>query len=132
LSYQDILKSFEDICESISRQRFIDKADEERIRESFGERADKALALVREKKVKKCVFKPSCVARWIVTGKEGKDHLVLPSSNYCSCEDFFFQVLASKVPACSHIIARRLGEALNSYEVVEQDEQLYYRVLDNK
>jgi predicted nucleic acid-binding Zn finger protein len=48
---------------------------------------------VKEKRVKKYIFKPSNRVRWIVVGRT-RDYIVLPSVGYCSCEDFFFRVMS--------------------------------------
>lgn len=95
------------------------------MRRTFGERADKALDIILRRRVKKYIFKPSGVVRWVVVGIEEGDHIVLPKANYCSCEDFFFQVLSQKTSMCSHIIAQRVAETLNLYETFEEDDDLY-------
>lgn len=109
----------------ISRRGYISSGDQERIRSAFGDRADKALEIVLRRRVKKYTFKPSGVVRWIVVGIEEGDHLVLTEANYCSCDDFFFQVLGQKIPTCSHIIAQKIAESLKLYETFEEDDDLY-------
>ena len=131
MSQEDTFKQFEKICQSASTRGYVSSNDQHRIREAFGERADKALALVSEKRVKKYVFRPSGIVRWVVAGIEEGDHLVLPHSNYCSCEDFFFQVLGGKVPACAHIIAQKMAETMGEYETLEEDDGYYRQLLAN-
>jgi|YelNatPaOPRAMG01_1025707.scaffolds.fasta_scaffold21439_3 predicted nucleic acid-binding Zn finger protein len=131
LSQGTAFKFLEEICESVSKRGYISSSDQEQMRHIFGERADKALDIVLRKRVKKYVFKPSGIVRWVVAGIEEGDHLILPKANYCSCEDFFFQVLSQKTPACSHIIAQKLAEALNLYETFEDDDELYLALISS-
>ena len=129
MSQEEALRHLEKICEVVSKRGYISSSDRQKLKKIFGERADKAFALVIEKRVKKYIFLPSGLIRWIVVGKEEEDHLIFPNSNYCSCEDFFFQVLSGKVTMCSHIIAQKLAEKLNVYETFEENDKLHSSLL---
>jgi len=95
----------------------------------YGELFWRAIKAVEEKRVKKYVFKPSEKSLWIVIGKTRK-YLVIPDF-YCSCDDFYFNVVTRKKrQICYHILARKLAEALNLYQVVKLEDDLFRDVLD--
>ncbi|MHA1582377.1 MAG: hypothetical protein ACTSYM_07810 [Candidatus Baldrarchaeia archaeon] len=95
----------------------------------YGELFWRAIKAVEEKRVKKYVFKPSEKSLWIVIGKTRK-YLVLPDF-YCSCDDFYFNVVTRKKrQMCYHILARRLAEVLNLYQVVKLEDDLFRGTLD--
>jgi len=84
---------------------------------------EKALKLVRQKRVKKYVFKPSNIERWVVEGKSGR-YLVLPNL-FCQCEDFYISVvIKKKKKRCYHLLAQTIAEQLKNYnEVIMKDEE---------
>ena len=49
----------------------------------------------------------------------------MPAVNYCSCDDFYFRVMNSKVHLCYHIIAQKLAEALKCYEDINCEDEYY-------
>ncbi|MEM0084979.1 MAG: hypothetical protein QW743_05940 [Candidatus Methanomethylicia archaeon] len=84
----------------------------------------KALRLVKEKKVKKYIFKPSNVERWVVEGKTGK-YIVLPNL-FCQCEDFYISVIIKKKKErCYHLIAQSIAEQLKSYDEIYLSDDKY-------
>ena len=90
----------------------------------FGKRFENAWKAVVEGAVKKYVFQPSGRVIWIVVGKE-RDYQVLPEVDYCTCDDYYYRVLDGEALLCYHLIAQRLAKALNRYERVEAEENLY-------
>jgi len=92
--------------------------------EIFGQRFTKAFEALKENRVKKYVFKPSGRIVWIVVGKE-RDYLVMPQAEFCPCDDFYFRVLDRKVHLCYHLIAQKLANILEWYEVIEEHDELY-------
>jgi len=95
-----------------------------RLYETFGQRFAKAFEALKEKRVKKYVFKPSGRTIWIVVGKE-RDYLIVPEAEFCTCDDFYFRVLDRKIHLCYHIIAQKIAQSLGWYEPVEADDELY-------
>ncbi|MFW9942550.1 MAG: hypothetical protein ACFFFT_16040 [Candidatus Thorarchaeota archaeon] len=93
----------------------------------FTDRFTRALNIVEKKAVRKYLFKPSLREVWTVHGRT-QSYQVMPSSNYCSCDDFFFRVMDDKKKMCYHIIAQRLADALNMFEVVELPDSSYARI----
>lgn len=61
---------------------------------------------------------------WVVVGKE-KDYQVIPSVNYCSCEDFYYRVLNGETALCYHIIAQKISEIAGKFEVITDVDELY-------
>lgn len=90
----------------------------------FGKRFENAWKAVVERAVKKYVFQPSGRVVWVVVGKE-RDYQILPEVSYCTCDDYYYRVLDGETLLCYHLIAQRLAEALNSYELIEDDDNLY-------
>ncbi len=92
----------------------------------FGDqRVNKALEALKESRVKKYVFQPSNRIVWIVVGRE-RDYLVMPSVDFCSCDDFYYQFDQGHL--CYHIIAQKLAEALGQYDQY-QDTDDFYNIL---
>jgi len=92
--------------------------------EVFGPRFTRAFEALKEKRVKKYVFKTSGRTVWIVVGKE-RDYLIMPEAEFCSCDDFYFRVLDKEVHLCYHLIAQKLAKILEWYETVEEHDELY-------
>lgn len=97
------------------------------LKEIFTDRFTRALNLVLKKSVKKYVFKPSLRELWAVKGRT-QSYQVIPSSNYCSCDDFYFRVIGMKKRLCYHIIAQRLAEKLNIFDYIELPDHSYTRI----
>ncbi|RLI26129.1 MAG: hypothetical protein DRO52_03025 [Candidatus Hecatellales archaeon] len=95
----------------------------------FGRRFENAWKAVVEGAVKKYVFQPSGRIVWIVVGKE-RDYQLLPEVGYCTCDDYYYRVLDGEALLCYHLIAQRLAESLNRYELVEAEDYLYERLME--
>ncbi|MCS7385967.1 MAG: hypothetical protein NDF55_04445 [archaeon GB-1867-005] len=92
--------------------------------EKYGEKFLRALDLVSAKKVRKCVFRPSGIERWVVVGMHGQ-YLVIPRS-FCQCDDFYLSVVIRKSKdTCYHLIAQTIAEALRNYEEEVLDDSEY-------
>ncbi|MEM1946171.1 MAG: SWIM zinc finger family protein [Candidatus Caldarchaeum sp.] len=99
-----------------------------RIQREYPALFEEAYECVRAMRVKKYVFKPSNRVRWIVVGK-ARDYLILTSVGYCSCEDFFFRVMSHEKPMCYHILAVKIAEQTEQYEVVEEFDEWHWRLM---
>ncbi|RDE15159.1 MAG: hypothetical protein C4K47_03085 [Candidatus Thorarchaeota archaeon] len=94
------------------------QADIEYFRGKYGLRFIRALRAVEECRVAEYHFKPSGSTAWIIRGLR-REYLVIPEI-YCSCRSFYQSVvIARKVDACYHLLAQRIAQIRNSYEVVE-------------
>jgi len=121
------LKSFEalkKLLSNIKKNAKLNAQDIKQLEEVFGERVKKALESIANKKVKKYLFRPSGVVRWVVEGQEC-NYLVIESS-FCSCKDFLFTALLKReVPACYHLLARELAEKTDKFEQIIVDDSHY-------
>jgi predicted nucleic acid-binding Zn finger protein len=97
--------------------------------ELFGQRFTKALNALKEKRVKKYVFKPSGRTVWIVIGRE-RDYLIMPEAEFCMCDDFYFRVLDRKIHLCYHLIAQKIARNLGWYETLEENDKLYESLMN--
>jgi len=95
----------------------------------YGELFWRAIKAVEEKRVIKYVFEPSEKFLWIVVGKTRK-YLVIPDF-YCSCDDFYFNVVTRKKrQICYHILARKIAEALNLYQIINLKDDSFKNILN--
>jgi len=118
-------KVLESICRDIKTRGLITEADLNRLHAAFGPRFLKAQEALEEGRVKKYIFKPSGRVVWIVVGRS-RDYLVMPAADFCSCDDFYFKF--DKGHLCYHIIAQKLAEATNKFDIIE-DYDSFYEVL---
>lgn len=121
-SEPDMLK---EVCRKIKVEKRVTDVHHTRLSLAFGSRFDKAWEALRERRIKKYVFEPSGRTVWIVVGKQ-RDYLVMPDAEFCSCEDFYFKF--DKGHLCYHIIAQKLAEATDRFDLIE-DEDSFYEVL---
>jgi len=111
------------VCQAIRAEGTISDTHIGLLEASFGaERVQKALEALKESRIKKYVFQPSKRIVWIVVGKE-RDYLVMPLIDYCSCDDFYYQFDHGHV--CYHIIAQKLAEATDQFDLYEDEDKLY-------
>ncbi len=103
------------ICKEIEAKHFLDEESSKKLKDFFGERFQKALELVEKGSVKRYAFKPSGRVIWEVRGKRS-NYQVLPHTNFCSCDDYYFRVMNSKKQLCYHILAQRIASALGKFE----------------
>ncbi|RLI04508.1 hypothetical protein DRO26_04460 [Candidatus Bathyarchaeota archaeon] len=114
----------EEVYHKIKETGKIDENIKHSLLKVFGKRFENALKALEEGAVKKYVFEPSGRVVWIVVGKE-RDYQIIPSVNYCSCDDFYFRVLDGGTCVCYHVLAQKLAEALNRYELITESDSFY-------
>jgi len=112
------------VCEEAKAEGLVTGAHFAKLSEAFGSRFIKAWETLKNGRVKKYVFKPSGRIVWIVVGKE-RDYLVMPAAEFCTCDDFYFRVMDGEAHLCYHLIAQKLAEALNWYDLIEGEDELY-------
>jgi len=81
------VNALKEICKEIEKKGQVIGNHLTRLSAAFGPRFVKAWDAVKERRIKKYVFKPSGRIVWIVVGKE-REYLVMPAAEFCSCEDF--------------------------------------------
>ncbi|MEM3736817.1 MAG: SWIM zinc finger family protein [Candidatus Bathyarchaeia archaeon] len=112
------------ICEGIDNLKGLSDGQKAKLSAIFGKRLVNALKAVDELAVKKYVFEPSGRLVWVVVGKE-RDYQVIPAANYCSCDDFYFHVIEGTTPICYHILAQKLAELLDRFEIIVDSDDIY-------
>jgi predicted nucleic acid-binding Zn finger protein len=122
LDLEQVLRDLR-ISKEISRQNW------QRLRNVFGDRFNKAWKLVTENRIKKYVFKPSGRILWIAIGQNA-EYLIYSNAGYCSCNDFYFRVLDHEKAYCYHLLAQKIAESLNYYDLVEEEDEVYESLLE--
>ena len=110
------------VSKEISRQNW------QRLRDVFGNRFTNAWRLVTENRVKKYVFTPGNRTLWIAIGQNA-EYLIYSNAGYCSCSDFYFRVLDNEKAYCYHVLAQMLAEALEFYDLIEEDDEAYDQLM---
>ncbi|MDH5447548.1 MAG: hypothetical protein OEY24_02375 [Candidatus Bathyarchaeota archaeon] len=118
------LETLRQVCKKAVTAKRIEDADLDKLSVAYGQRFTKAWKAVEGKLVKKYVFKPSKRVVWIVVGK-GRDYLIMPAADFCTCDDFYFRVMDRQIHLCYHLIAQKLAETLESYDLYEEEDELY-------
>ena len=121
--------SLEQILRGLRASKEISRQNWQRLRNIFGDRFDKAWKLVTENRVKKYVFKPSNRTLWIAIGQNA-EYLIYSNAGYCSCSDFYFRVLDHEKAYCYHLLAQKIAEALNHYDLIEEEDEAYDTLLE--
>ncbi len=116
------VEMLEKVCREVQEKGQITDAHINKLSSTFGQRSEKALEALGERRVKKYVFQPSGRIVWIVVGKE-REYLVMPAAEYCTCDDFYFQFHQGHL--CYHIVAQKLAEATSQFDLIEDDDQLF-------
>jgi len=112
------------VCKEVTSIKRITNEHKTQLSVAFGKRLENALQALEEKRIKRYMFKPSQRVIWIVVGKE-RDYQIIPSAEFCTCDDFYFRVMDREVHLCYHIIAQKLAEALDEYDTIEEYDGLY-------
>jgi predicted nucleic acid-binding Zn finger protein len=123
------IELLEAMCKEAKNEGKLTGKELTKLYETFGQRFVKALAALRENRVKKYVFKPSGRTVWVVVGKE-RDYLVMPEAEFCSCDDFYFRVLDREIHLCYHLIAQKLANNLKWYNIIEEHDELYDTLME--
>lgn len=121
--------SLEQILRDLRISREISSQNWQRLRNTFGDRFDKAWKLVTENRLKKYVFEPSGRTLWVAIGQNA-EYLLYSNAGYCSCSDFYFRVLDNEKAYCYHLLAQKMAEALNHFDLVEEEDEAYQPLLE--
>ncbi len=123
------LEELEEVCSELSELGYMRFSHLARLYRAFGQRLAGALEALRERRVKRYVLRQSGRSTWVVVGKTG-EYMVMPRAPYCSCDDFYFRVIDGEARLCYHIIAQRLAECLNWFDVLELTEEEYEALVE--
>ena len=119
----------EQILRDLRISKEISRHNWQRLRQIFGDRFDKAWKLVTDKRIKKYIFKPSNRTLWIAIGQDA-EYLIYPNAGYCSCSDFYFRVLDHEKAYCYHLLAQKIAETLNYFDIIVEDDEAYTPLLE--
>jgi predicted nucleic acid-binding Zn finger protein len=53
---------------------------------------------------------------------------VIPETNFCNCDDYYFRVMDGKRALCYHIIAQKIAFALGRYETSDLRDNQYGKI----
>lgn len=95
----------------------------------FSKRFENAMTLVDKNRVKKYMFRPSNRVIWTVLGRKG-EYQVIPETNFCNCDDYYFRVIDREKTLCYHIIAQRFAETLGRYTVKKLQDKAYSSITE--
>ena len=113
-----------DICQRAKAEGKMTGSNLTRLSLAFGARFTRAWEALKERRVKRYAFKPSGRTIWIVVGKQ-REYIIMPTAEFCSCDDFYFRVMNEEVHLCYHLIAQKIAEALGWYDSFEEDDALF-------
>jgi predicted nucleic acid-binding Zn finger protein len=117
------LELLESICHRIVKTRRLPSQRGLKLYPLFQKRYQKAVKIVEDRLVSKYTFNPSGRVVWTVKGKSG-EYQIMPETNFCSCDDFYFRVMGYKRQVCYHIIAQKIASSLklyNEYKLRDSD-----------
>jgi len=114
----------EQVIRDLRIQKEISRQNWQRLRAVFGNRFDNAWRLVTENRVKKYVFKPSGRTLWVAIGNNA-EYMIYSHAGYCGCSDFYFRVLDEEKAYCYHLLAQKLAEALEHFDLIAEDDEAY-------
>ncbi len=114
----------EQVIRDLGVKKEISRQNWQRLRDVFGNRFTNAWRLVTENRVKKYVFRPSGRTLWIAIGNSA-EYMIYSNAGYCGCSDFYFRVLDEEKAYCYHLLAQKLAEALDFFDLIKEDDEAY-------
>jgi len=116
-------------CDEIRSKGQLSEKTRAKLLKQFSKRFENAMNLVDKNRVKKYMFRPSNRVIWTVLGRKG-EYQVIPETNFCNCDDYYFRVIDRKKTLCYHIIAQRFAEAFGKYTVKKLPDKAYSSVTE--
>jgi len=126
-AYEKELRVIQNACQDISSSSKLTDSQKAKLEAEFGDRFKNALELVHKHRVRKYTFKPSGRVIWAVKGRKGV-YQVIPETNFCNCDDYYFRVMNGKRALCYHIIAQRISSAWGRYETSQLRDKQYGKI----
>lgn len=126
-AYEKELQVIETACQDIASSGRLTDDQKTKLSEQFGDRFKNALQLVDGRKVRRFRFKPSGRIIWAVKGRKAV-YQVIPETNFCNCDDYYFRVMNGKKALCYHIIAQKLSSALGGFASGDLRDTQYGRI----
>ena len=126
-TYEKELTAIENACEDMASRHKLADSQRAKLEEQFGGRFKNALELVEKRKVRRYKFKPSGRTIWTVKGRKGV-YQVIPETNFCNCDDYYYRVMDGKRALCYHIIAQKVASTLGKYQTSEMRDTQYSKI----
>jgi len=126
-AYQKELQTIQRVCHEIASSGKLTDDQETVLDEQFGERSKNALLLIGKQRVRRYRFKPSGRVVWAVRGRKGV-YQVIPETNFCNCDDYYFRVMNGMRALCYHIIAQKIASALGKFQSSELRDRHYNKI----
>ena len=123
------LELLERICERIVATGKLPSEEYQNLPPSFKKRFENAVKSVEDRAVSRYAFLPSGRIVWTVRGRSG-EYQIMPETNFCSCDDFYFRVMGYKRQMCYHMIAQRIAGRLGLYNEYELRDSDYDRLTE--
>lgn len=114
----------EQVLRDLGIQKEISRQNWQRLRDVLGNRFTNAWRLVTENRVKKYIFRPSGRTLWIAIGNSA-EYMIYSNAEYCGCSDFYFRVLDEEKAYCYHLLAQKLAEALDFFDLIKEEDEAY-------
>jgi predicted nucleic acid-binding Zn finger protein len=121
------IEILEYICHKIVEAGKLPDSRDLKLSPSFSKRYEKAVKIVERLLITKHTFNPSGRVIWTVKGKS-REYQIIPQSNFCSCDDFYFRVMDYKRQVCYHLIAQRIANTLKLYNHYEMRDSEYDKI----
>ncbi|RLF18286.1 MAG: hypothetical protein DRZ82_08530 [Thermoprotei archaeon] len=116
------------IIEEMRRIKTLSSEINSKLNKLYGNRYSEALKTVAEGGVIRVRFIPSLRILWVVKGTR-RNYLVIPLI-YCSCEDFYLNVVLRRtIDLCHHILAQMIADALGRFKSIEIPDDLLFKFL---
>jgi predicted nucleic acid-binding Zn finger protein len=125
--YEKELTVIESACKDIASSHELTDTQRAKLEKLFGDRFKNALELVEKRKVHRYKFKPSGRTIWTVKGRKGV-YQVIPETNFCNCDDYYYRVMNGQRALCYHIIAQKIASSLGKYETSDLRDAQYSRI----
>jgi predicted nucleic acid-binding Zn finger protein len=123
------LDLLERVCDRIRKTGKLPSQQGLKLQPSFERRYEKALKTVQDRFVTKYTFTPSGRVVWTVKGKSG-EYQIMPETNFCNCDDFYFRVMGYKRQVCYHMIAQKIANCLKVYNRRDLRDSDYDRITE--
>ena len=123
-------KKFVELMSIIGNEKSLSEASENEILSVFDSRGEKAIKILKEKKLRKLILDEN-ISIWEVKGK-GNDYIII-EDNFCECTDFQFRVLRKgQKTLCYHLLAKMIGEKLELFESSTLSNNDYDEILEKR
>jgi len=128
-AYDKELAAIESVCQNLVSFHSLTETQRARLEGQFGDRFKNALDRVEKRNVHRYEFKPSGRTIWTVKGRK-RVYQVIPETNFCNCDDFYYRVMDGQRALCYHIVAQKIASATGRYRTSELRDIQYSRITE--